>query len=149
MTGLPPRCSFQQSIEAGAFIALVSDQGYFIHLIFSLLKFLLMRAPLAFPSLPFDPGTIIFSQGIRSALVSSTDLRPFLDHVLECHISTDFGIVTRAMRFDNVLAALLETGQLTSRYFLPHDICPPETGLIITTHLDERTTTIRFASEQE
>ncbi|MBK8349146.1 MAG: hypothetical protein IPL08_16600 [Saprospiraceae bacterium] len=102
MTGLPPRCSFHQSIEAGAFIALVSDQGYFIHLIFSLLKFLLMRAPLAFPSLPFDPGTIIFSPGIRSALVSSTDLRPFLDHVLECHISTDFGIVTRAMRFDNV-----------------------------------------------
>ncbi|MBK7806986.1 MAG: hypothetical protein IPJ51_11860 [Saprospiraceae bacterium] len=52
------------------------------------------------------------------------------------------------MRFDNVLAALLETGQLTSRYYLHHHICPPETGLIITTHLDERTTTIRFASEQ-
>ncbi len=108
-----------------------------------------MRAPLSFPPLPFDPGTIIFSPGIRSALVSSTDLRSFLDHVLECHIATDFGIVTRAIRFDNVLAALLETGQLTSRYYLHHHICPPETGLIITTHLDERTTIIRFASEQE
>ena len=108
-----------------------------------------MRAPLAFPSLPFDAGTIVFSQGIRSALVSSTDLRPFLDHVLECHLATDFGIVTRAMRFDNVLAALLETGQLTSRYFLHQHICPPETGIIITTHLDEHTTTIRFAGEQE
>jgi len=106
-----------------------------------------MRAPLVLPSLPFDPGTIIFSPGIRSALVSSTDLRPFLDHVLECHIATDFGIVTRAMRFENVLAALLETGRLTSRYFLHHHIWPQETGLIITTHLDERTTTIRFASE--
>ncbi|MBK8670885.1 MAG: hypothetical protein IPN89_16095 [Saprospiraceae bacterium] len=72
-----------------------------------------------------------------------------LDHVLECHIATDFGIVTRAMRFDNVLAALLETGQLTSRYCLHHHICHPETGIIITTHLDEHTTTIRFAGEQE
>ena len=108
-----------------------------------------MRAPLVLPSLPFDSGTIIFSPGIRSALVSFTALRPYLDHVLECHLATDFGIVTRAMRFDNVLAALLETGQLTSRYYLHHHICPPETGLIITTHLDERTTTIRFASETE
>ncbi|MBP7307450.1 MAG: hypothetical protein KA987_15125 [Saprospiraceae bacterium] len=108
-----------------------------------------MRAPLVLPSLPFDPGTVIFSPGIRSALVLSTALVPHLDHMLECHLATDFGIVSRAMRFDNVLAALLETGQLTSRYYLHHHICPPETGIIITTHLDERTTTIRFASEQE
>jgi hypothetical protein len=108
-----------------------------------------MRAPLVLPSLPFDPGTIIFSPGIWSALVSSTALRPYLDHLLECHLATDFGIVSRAMRFDNVLAALLKTGQLTSRYYLHHHICPPEAGLIITTHLDVRTTSIRFASEQE
>ena len=107
-----------------------------------------MRAPLAFPSLPFDCGSIIFSPGIRSVLVSSPALVPHLDHMLECHSATDFGIVSRAMRFDNVLAALLETGKLTSRYYLHYDICPPETGIIITTYLDERTTTIRFASEQ-
>ncbi|MBK8670124.1 MAG: hypothetical protein IPN89_11955 [Saprospiraceae bacterium] len=46
------------------------------------------------------------------------------------------------------MAALLETGQLTSRYYLHHHICHPETGVIITTHLDEHTTTIRFTSEQ-
>ncbi len=108
-----------------------------------------MRAPVVYPSLPFDPGTIIFSPGITSALQTSLPLRQVLDHFLECHLATDFGIVSRAMRFDNVLAALLETGQLTSRYYLHHTISPPETGLIITTHLDERTTTIRFASEQE
>jgi hypothetical protein len=107
-----------------------------------------MRAPVVLPSLPFDPGTIVFSSGIRSALVTSSGLRLFLDHVLECHLATDFGIVTRAMRLDNVLAALLETGQLTSRYYLHNSISPPETGVIITTHLDEHTTTIRFASEQ-
>jgi hypothetical protein len=107
-----------------------------------------MRAPVVYPSLPFDPGTIRFSPGISSALQTSHSLMQVLDHFMEYHLATDFGIVTRAMRFDNVLAALLETGQLTSRYYLHHHICPPETGLIITTHLDERTTTIRFASEQ-
>ena len=107
-----------------------------------------MRAPVVYPSLPFDPGTIMFSPGIIKMLQTSHSLRQVLDHFMECHLATDFGIVSRAMRFDNVLAALLETGQLTSRYFLHHDICPPETGLIITTHLDEQSTTIRFASEQ-
>ena len=107
-----------------------------------------MRASLVLPSLPFDPGTIIFSPGIRSALVSFPEMRPYLDHVLECHLATDFGIVSRAKRFDNVLAALLEAGQLTSRYYLHHSISTPETGVIITTHLDAHTTTIRFASEQ-
>ncbi|MGB4838983.1 MAG: hypothetical protein WBP08_08320 [Saprospiraceae bacterium] len=108
-----------------------------------------MRAPLAFPSLPFDPGTVVFSSCITLALESSLSLRQIIDHFLECHLATDFGIISRAMRFDNVLAALLETGHLTSRYYLHHHIYPPETGLIITTHLDMRTTTIRFASEQE
>jgi len=108
-----------------------------------------MRAPVVYPSLPFDPGTIVFSPGITSALQTSHSLRQVLDHFIECHLATDFGLVSRAMRFDNVLAALLETGQLTSRYYLYHHICPPETGLIITTHLDEHTTTIRFAGEQE
>jgi len=121
----------------------------FIYPIFSLLNFTLMRAPVVYPSLPFDPGTIIFSPGITSALKTSQPLRQVLYHFMECHLATDFGIVSRAMRFDNVLAALLETGQLTSRYYLHRTIYPPETGLIITTHLDERTTTIRFASEQE
>ena len=107
----------------------------------------LMRHRHLLPSLPFDPGTIIFSPGVHSALQSYTGLRPFLDHVLECHLATDFGIVTRAMRFDNILAALLETGQLTSRFHLHQTISPPETGVIITTFLDEHTTTIRFASE--
>jgi hypothetical protein len=108
-----------------------------------------MKASLVLPSLPFDLGTVVFSPGITLALEYSLPLRQVIDHFLKCHLATDFGIVSRAMRFDNVLAALLETGQLTSRYYLHHHICPPETGLIITTHLDERTTTIRFASEQE
>jgi hypothetical protein len=43
---------------------------------------------------------------------------------------------------------LMDTGQLTSRFFIHPSICPPETVVIITTHLDERSTTIRFASEQ-
>ena len=121
----------------------------FFYPIFSLINFIRMRAPVVYPSLPFDAGTIVFSPGITSALKSSLSLRQIIDHFLECHLATDFGIVSRAMRFDNVLAALLETGQLTSRYYLHHHICPPETGLIITTHLDERTTAIRFVSEQE
>ena len=107
-----------------------------------------MRAPVVYPSLPFNPGTIVFSPGIATALQTSHSLRQVLDHFMECHLATDFGIVSRAMRFDNVLSALLETGQLTSRYYLHSTINPPETGLIITTHLDERTTTIKFASEQ-
>ena len=107
-----------------------------------------MRAPLVLPPLPFDAGTIIFSPGIRAALVSSTVLRAYLGHMLECHLATDFGIVTRAMRFDNVLSALTETGHLTSKYFLHASISPPHTGVIITTHLDDHTTTFRFAGEQ-
>jgi hypothetical protein len=130
-------------------IALVFDQGYLLTSIFSLLNFILMKTPVFLPPLPFDPGTIIFSPGITSVLESSSSLRLVIDHFLACHLATDFGIVSRAMRFDNVLAALLETGQLTSRYYLHSTISPPESGLIITTHLDERTTTIRFASEQE
>ena len=123
-------------------------QGFF-YSIFSLHNFIIMRAPVVYPSLPFDAGTIIFSPGISSALKSSLSLRLVIDHFLECHLATDFGIVSRAMRFDNVLSALLETGRLTSRYCLHGTISPPESGLIITTHLDERTTTIRFASELE
>lgn len=124
-------------------------QGLFLSPILSHFIFTLMRAPLVLPPLPFDAGTIIFSPGIRVGLVSFTALRPYLDHMIECHLATDFGIVTRAMRFDNVLAALTETGHLTSRYFLHASISPPHTGVIITTHLDDHTTTIRFASEQE
>jgi hypothetical protein len=126
----------------------IIGRAFFI-LFFHFLIFILMRAPVVYPSLPFDAGTIVFSPGISLALQTSLTLRQVIDHFMECHLATDFGIVSRAMRFDNVLAALLETGQLTSRYYLHSTISPPETGLIITTHLDERTTTIRFASEQE
>ena len=108
-----------------------------------------MRHTYHLPGLTFDPGTIVFSPGITSALEFSSSLRAYIDHFLECHLATDFGVITRSTRFDNTLAALLGSGHLTSRYFHPHDICPPHSGLIITTHLDERTTTIRFASEQE
>lgn len=108
-----------------------------------------MRSSVFLPPLPFDPGTIVFSPGITSAFESSHSLRQVIDHFLECHSATDFGVVSRATRFDNTLAALMGSGHLTSRYFLPHDICSPHSGLIITTHLDERTTTVRFASEQE
>jgi hypothetical protein len=107
-----------------------------------------MRYSHPLPELTFELGAIVFSPGMRAGLLSSSRLRPFLDHVLECHAATDFGIVSRAMRFDNVLAALMDTGHLTSRFYIHPSICPPETVVIITTHLDERTTTIRFASEQ-
>jgi hypothetical protein len=100
-----------------------------------------MRHSLSLPYLPFDPG-------ITSALQTSHLLRQVIDHFLECQLATDFGLVSRAMRFNHVLDALLETGQLTSGYHLHSTIRPPEAGLFITTHLDERTTTIRFASEQ-
>jgi hypothetical protein len=77
-----------------------------------------MRHSLSLPHLPFDKGTVIFSPGITSALETSHSLRQVIDHFMECHLATDFGIASRAMRFDNVLASLLETGQLTSRYYL-------------------------------
>jgi len=108
-----------------------------------------MRYTHPLPHLPFKPGTIVFSPGITAALESTTALRQAIDHFMECHLATDFGVVSRATRFDNTLAALLSTGQLTSRYFLQRHICPPETGIIITSHLDVHITTIRFSSEQE
>ena len=108
-----------------------------------------MRHTYHLPGLTFDPGTIVFSPGITSALEFSSSLRAYMDHFLECHLATDFGVITKSTRFNNTLAALLGSGHLTSRYFIPHDIYPPHSGLIITTHLDEHTTTIRFASEQE
>ncbi len=108
-----------------------------------------MRHTYHLPGLTFDPGTIVFSPGITSALMISSSLRAYIDHFLECHLATDFGVISRSTRFDNTLAALLGSGHLTSRYFIPGDIYPPHSGLIITTHLDERTTTIRFVSEHE
>ena len=108
-----------------------------------------MRHKHLLPELIFELGTIVFSPGITSALQFSFTLREHVNHFLECHLATDFGVISRSTRFDSTLAALLGSGQLTSRYFIPRDICPPHSGLIITTHLDERTTTIRFASEQE
>ena len=107
-----------------------------------------MRYTHRLPELSFELGTIVFSPGIRSGLLSSSGLQPYLDHFLECHAATDFGIISRAMRFDNVLAALMDTVELTSRFFIHPSICPPETVVIVTTHLDECTTTIRFVSEQ-
>ncbi len=108
-----------------------------------------MRHTYQLPGLTFDPGTIVISPVISSALQISSSLREYIDHYLECHLATDFGVISRSTRFDNTLVALLGSGHLTSRYFIPRDICPPHAGLIITTHLDEHTTTIRFASEQE
>jgi hypothetical protein len=107
-----------------------------------------MRHRHLFPELTFDLGTIVFSPRVISALPHASLLRQHIDQLLEFHRATDFGIISRSTRFDNTLAALLGSGHLNSRYFIPRDICPPYTGLIITTHLDEHTTTIRFASEQ-
>jgi hypothetical protein len=108
-----------------------------------------MRNRHLLPELTFELGIIVFSPGVITALPHAPLLRHHIDQLLEFHSATDFGIISRSTRFDNTLAALLGSGHLTSRYFIPHDICPPHTGLIITTHLYERTTTIRFASEQE
>lgn len=108
-----------------------------------------MRHKHLLPELTFDLGTIVFSPGVITALPQAPLLRQHIDQLLEFHRATDFGIISRSTRFDNTLAALLGSGHLTSRYFIPHDICPPHTGLIITTHLDACTTTIRFAGESE
>ena len=108
-----------------------------------------MRHPYHLPDISLDSGTIVISPGISSALQISSSLREYIDHFIECHLSTDFGAICRSTHFDNTLAALLDRGHLASRYFIPCDICPPHSGLIITTHLDVVTTTIRFTSEQE
>ncbi len=107
-----------------------------------------MRHRHLLPELTFELGNIVFSSGVINALAHAALLRQHIDQLLEFHIATDFGIISRSTRFDNTLAALLGSGHLTSRYFIPRDICPPHSGLIITTHLDEHTTTIRFASEK-
>lgn len=114
--------------------------------LFHLFNFIRVRYTHRLSELSFKFGTIVFNPDISAGLLSSSGLQYFLDHVLECHSATDFGIVSRAMRFDNVLAALMETGQLTSRFYIGPTICPPDTVVIVTTHLDERTTTIRFGS---
>jgi len=107
-----------------------------------------MRRTLHLPDLTFDLGTIVFSPAIISILEREPTLRPIIDHFLTCHLATDFGVISRANRFDNTLAALLETGQLTSRYFIPHTITSSERLIIIITFLDQRTTFIRFPTEQ-
>jgi len=108
-----------------------------------------MRYTHPLPVLSFDAGAVVFSPGIISALTTASEFRQVIDHFLECHVATDFGVISRAARFDNALAALLGTGQLTSRYFIPRAVLPVESVLIITTHLDAGTTIIRFSSEQE
>jgi hypothetical protein len=70
-----------------------------------------MRYTHPLPELTFELGTIVFSPGIRAGLLSSSGLQPFLDHFLECHAATDFGIVSRAMRFDNVSTIRLDYEQ--------------------------------------
>ncbi len=106
-----------------------------------------MRHRHILPELTFELGNIVFSPGVINALAHAPLLRQHIDQLLELHRATDFGIISRSTRFDNTLAAILGSGHLISRYFIPHGICPPHIGLIITTHLDEITTTIRFASE--
>lgn len=108
-----------------------------------------MRHRHALPDLPFDLGTLVFSPGIIAALPGAPALRVHLDHILELHSCTEFGIISRSTRLDNVVAALLGAGQLTSRYLLSRDICLPYDGFIVTTHLELGTTTIRFSSESE
>jgi hypothetical protein len=107
-----------------------------------------MRHTLHLPDLTFDLGTIVFSPGIISIIERDSSFRPIIDHFLVCHLATDFGIISRATRFDNTLAALLDTGQLTSRYFIPAIFTSSERLVIITTLLDKRSTVIRFPSEQ-
>lgn len=108
-----------------------------------------MRYKHTLPALPFELGNIVFSPGIIAALQTSSSLRSFIDEMLEFHSATEFGIITRATRFDNTMAALLGTGRLLSRFFIPKDVWLAESAIIITTHLDEHTTTIRFPGEQE
>ena len=85
-----------------------------------------MRYAHLLPHLPFDPGTVVFSPGVTAALQTFSLFREVIDHFLECHLATDFGVVSRATRFDNTLSALLGTGQLTSRYYLQGTISPPD-----------------------
>jgi len=89
------------------------------------------------------------SPGLIAALPEAPMLRRYLDEVLEFHLAGDFGVIARHTRCDNVVAALLGAGRLTSRFVIPGHICPPHTGIIICTHLELQTTTIRFAGESE
>ena len=107
-----------------------------------------MRHTLHPPDLSFDLGTIVFSPCIISILEHEQTFRPIIDHFLACHLATDFGIISRVTRFDNTLAALFDTGQLTSRYFIPAAFISLERLVIITTLLDQHITIIRFPSEQ-
>ena len=150
-----PLSFFHLSIELSLALS-VFWQGFFhsffhhfIHSFIHSFTHSLMRHRHLLPDLPFDIGTIVLSPGIIALLPHTPDMSSYLERVLEWHAATDFGIISRSTRFDNVLAALLGAGKLTSRYLVPRAICPEQSGVIITTHLDISTTTIRFAGEQE
>jgi hypothetical protein len=150
MIGPIPLYYFHQSIDPIGSLGLLPGllHLFFHHFIHSFTHSLMRhRHPL--PELPFDLGTIVLSPGIIALLPHTPDMSAYLDRVLEYHSATDFGIISRSTRFDNVLAALLGAGKLTSRYLVPRTICPEQSGVIITTHLDISTTTIRFDYEQE
>ena len=106
-----------------------------------------MKHSLSMLHLSFYPGTILHSPGIISALENSPSFSQLLDHFMECHLTSDFGELSRAMRFDNVKAVISRSGQITSRFYLHHTISPPHTGVIIITSLDDYTTAIRFVSK--
>ena len=108
-----------------------------------------MRHSSFLPDLPFDLGTLVLSPGVMAALPGAPLLRRYIDEKLEFHLAGDFGIISRHTRCDNVTAALLGAGVLTSRFVMPGHICPPHRGMVISTHLEEQTTTIRFAGETE
>jgi hypothetical protein len=150
MIGPIPLYYFHQSIDPFSSLGLSPGLLHlFFHYFIHSFTHSLMRHRHPLPELPFDLGTIVLSPGIIALLPHTPDMRAYLDRVLEYHSATDFGIISRSTRFDNVLAALLGAGKLTSRYLVPRAICPEQSGVIITTHLDISTTTVRFAGEQE
>ena len=137
--------SFSPVILLAGLFTFIFSHFSFIHT----LTHSLMRHTLHLPGLSFEPGTIVFSPGIRAIILEQPSFVQVLDQMMEFHLATDFGFVTRSMRFDNTLAALMGAGQLRSRYFIPSCFTVPERLVIITTHQDQGSTTIRFPSEQE
>ena len=101
------------------------------------------------PDFSFDLGTLVLSPGLIAALTEAPQMRDYIDRVLQWHLAGDFGVIARHTRCDNVVAGLLGAGRLTSRFVVPSHYCPPHTGIIICTHLELQTTTIRFAGEPE
>ena len=143
-TGLTPPYSFLQSIRVFLLAVSVFWPGlpYFF-----ILKFSFMHAPLSLHSLPIRLGRLVSTPDIWRTCHRSEAFRSILDHFLTCHSATDFGILALSRRGEQGTWVLSERGTVSSRFFLPPGIPAEATAIVITTCLESRVTTIRWAFE--